>query len=41
MKANLQEEVDREMKRANDIAKLVADFSQKEKGQELANVHAS
>ena len=29
------------MKRANDIANLVADFSQNEKGQELANIQTS
>ncbi len=29
------------MKRADALAKLVVDFSQNEKGQELANVHTS
>ncbi len=39
--ANLQSEVAKEMKRADTLAKLVVDFSQNEKGQELANVHTS
>ncbi len=41
VKANLQEEVNREMKRADNIARLVADFTQNEKGQTLANVQTS
>lgn len=41
VKANLQDEVAREMKRADALAKLVIDFQQNNKGEELANVHTS
>jgi len=36
--ANLQEQVAEEMKRAEKIADLVADFQFNDKGEELANV---
>ena len=38
VQANLQDELAREKQRANAIAKLVIDFAQNEKGEELANV---
>ena len=41
VKANLQEELAQEKKRADTIAKLVIDFAQNEKGEELANVQNS
>lgn len=36
--ANLQDQVEQEMKRASKIANLVADFQLNEKGEELANI---
>ena len=39
--ANLQEELANEKKRANTLAKLVVDFAQNERGEELANVQNS
>lgn len=41
VKANMQEQVDSEMKRANDLAKLVMDFNNDQNGKELANVQTS
>ena len=41
VQANLQDELAREKQRANAIAKLVIDFAQNEKGEELANVQNS
>lgn len=41
MKANLQKELAQEKARADRIAQLVVDFSQNEKGEELANVQNS
>ena len=41
VKANLQKELAQEKKRADRIAQLVVDFSQNEKGEELANVQNS
>ena len=38
---NYQEELDQEMKRADALAKLVADFKLNDKGEELANVQNS
>ena len=38
VKANLQEELAREKKSVNAMAKLVIDFAQNEQGEELANV---
>ena len=35
---NLQDEVAHEMKRANEVAKLVLDFSNDERGEQLVNV---
>ena len=39
--ANLQEELANKKKRANTLAKLVVDFAQNERGEELANVQNS
>ena len=39
--ANLQEELANEKKRAKTLAKLVVDFAQNERGEELANVQNS
>ena len=41
VKANLQKELAQEKERADRIAQLVVDFSQNEKGEELANVQNS
>ena len=41
VKANLQKELAQEKARADRIAQLVVDFSQNEKGEELANVQNS
>ena len=38
---NLQEELANEKKRVDAIAKLVVDFAQNERGEELANVQNS
>ena len=40
-KANLKSELSNEKQRAEAIAKLVINFAQNEKGEELANVHHS
>ena len=41
MNANLQEEVDREIKRAQKVAELVWQHTRNDKGEKLANVYTS
>ena len=41
VKENMQDEMAAEMKRANDVAKLVIGFSQDGQGNNLANIHTS